>query len=122
MWHQYSHQQPENLVVVGISALPKFHMLRQNLDLGGTHSIGAPIQVYPLYENGFRAARGQTLEENASESAALYEDFAKIASQNPQAWTFDKVPATANDIKTVSQKNRMICFPCMALGIRSAAC
>ena len=29
-------------------------------DLGAVHSIGAPIQVYPLFENGFRAHRHQS--------------------------------------------------------------
>jgi hypothetical protein len=81
-------------------------------DLGGTHSIGAPIQVYPLYENGYRAAKGQSIEENAEESAKLYADFAKIAAGNPMAWTYGQLPVSENDIKTISKKNRMICSPC----------
>ena len=81
-------------------------------DLGGVHSIGAPIQVYPLYENAFRAARGQTMEQNHQESGHLYAEFAKVASRNPMAWSFGKPPATEQDICTVSKKNRMICLPC----------
>ena len=87
-------------------------------DLGGKHSIGAPIQVYPLYENAFRAARKQSIAENAIESSKLYEDFARIASQNPMAWFYGKEPATAESIRTVTQRNRMICFPCMMICVK----
>ena len=41
------------------------------LDLGATHHIGNPIQIYPLYENGFRAARGQSMVDNHKESAEV---------------------------------------------------
>jgi hypothetical protein len=82
------------------------------LALGGIHGIGAPIQVYPLYENGFRAARNQTLEKNNQESAVLYADFAKVAATNPMAWNYGKPPATEEFIGTVSKQNRMICYPC----------
>jgi len=85
------------------------------LDLGGIHSIGAPIQVYPLYENAYRAAMKQSIEENTRESANLYGDFAKVASQNPMAWTYGNTPASAGFIGTVSKENRMICFPCKLL-------
>ncbi|KAF2673609.1 hypothetical protein BT63DRAFT_421745 [Microthyrium microscopicum] len=80
-------------------------------DLGGIHSIGAPIQVYPLYENAFRAARNQSIQENNDESAQLYADFAEVASQNPMAWSYGKPPSTKIEIGTVSKKNRNICFP-----------
>jgi hypothetical protein len=80
--------------------------------LGGIHSIGAPIQTYPLYENGFRAARRQSLEENAMESSKLYAEFARVASRNPMAWNYGKEPATPESIRTVTKKNRLICIPC----------
>jgi hypothetical protein len=41
------------------------------VDLGSKHGIGNPIQIYPLYENGFRAARGQSVGENWEESARV---------------------------------------------------
>jgi hypothetical protein len=86
------------------------------LDIGGLHSIGLPIQVYPLYENGFRAHRGQSLQENNKESAELYADFARVAEQNPFAWNYGKPAATEEVIGTVSKKNRMICYPCKSSG------
>jgi hypothetical protein len=81
-------------------------------DLGATHHIGAPIHVYPLFENGFRAHRGQSIQENNQESADLYAEFATTAEQNPVAWSYGKPAETAMSIGTVSKRNRMICFPC----------
>jgi len=81
-------------------------------DLGAAHSIGAPIHVYPLFENGFRAHRGQSIQENNKESAQLYAEFAKVAETNPAAWNYKQDAASEEFIGTVSQKNRMICFPC----------
>ncbi|KAH7411347.1 hypothetical protein BKA64DRAFT_663253 [Cadophora sp. MPI-SDFR-AT-0126] len=79
--------------------------------IGTLHSVGLPIHVYPLYENGFRAYRGQSIQDNNKESAELYAGFAKVAEGNPLAWNYGKPAATAEDIGTVSKKNRMICFP-----------
>jgi hypothetical protein len=80
--------------------------------IGGVHDIGAPIHVYPLFENAFRAHRGQSIQENNRESAELYAEFAKTAEQNPFSWGYGKPAETAESIGTVSKKNRMICFPC----------
>ena len=83
-------------------------------DLGAIHDIGAPIHVYPLFENAFRAHRGQTIRDNNQESAKMYADFAKVAEQNQYAWSYGKA-ATQDFIGTVSKRNRMICFPCMLI-------
>ncbi|KUI54536.1 hypothetical protein VP1G_01897 [Cytospora mali] len=80
-------------------------------DIGGMHSIGAPIHVYPLYENAFRAHRAQSLKENNEESAALYAEFAKVAAQKQYSWNYLKPPASMKEIGTVSRRNRMICLP-----------
>ncbi|KAF3932548.1 hypothetical protein ABW20_dc0103852 [Dactylellina cionopaga] len=79
-------------------------------DLGATHDIGAPIHVYPLFENGYRANHKQSIRDNNQESAKLYGDFAKVAEKNPYAWNYGKQVAEET-IGTVSKKNRMICFP-----------
>lgn len=86
--------------------------LTRAIELGGIHGIGAPIHIYPLYENGFRAARKQNMEDNNEESAELYGDFARIAAKNPLAWNYGKPSVTKETIKTISSKNRMICYPC----------
>ncbi|CAN8101995.1 unnamed protein product [Discula destructiva] len=80
-------------------------------DIGGMHSIGAPIHIYPLYENAFRAHRQQSLRENNDESAALYVAFAQVAAENPYSWNYGKPAASKAVIGTVSPKNRMICTP-----------
>ncbi|OCK74214.1 hypothetical protein K432DRAFT_311184 [Lepidopterella palustris CBS 459.81] len=80
-------------------------------NLGAIHSIGLPIHVYPLYENGFRAHCGQTVQQNNQESAQLYAEFAQVAQRNPLAWNYGKPAETKESIGTVTKKNRMICFP-----------
>jgi acetyl-CoA acetyltransferase len=80
--------------------------------IGAKHTIGAPIQVYPLFENGLRAQRGQSLEDNNTESAKLYAEFAQVANKNPLAWNFPRTAETEDTIGSVSSRNRMICSPC----------
>lgn len=87
-------------------------MLTGSRDIGAIHKIGAPIHIYPLYENAFRAHRHQTLEDNNEESAQLYAEFANVAAENERAWQYGKAAASKEFIGTVSKKNRMICSPC----------
>lgn len=87
------------------------------VDLGTIHSVGLPIHVYPLYENGFRAHRGQSIAQNNRESARLYAEFSAVAEHNPVAWSHGKPAGTEESIGTVTKKNRMICFPCGPLVI-----
>ena len=79
--------------------------------LGGIHGISSPTQVYSLYENAFRAHRKQTISENHIESTRMYSEFAKIASQNEDAWSYGKPVESEEAIGMVSKRNRMICFP-----------
>lgn len=83
------------------------------LDIAGLHSVGSPIHVYPLYENGFRAHRGQSVQDNHHESATLYAHLSQVASRNPHAWNYGTEAETVSSIGTISKKNRMICFPCI---------
>ncbi|KAK0353603.1 hypothetical protein LTR33_005977 [Friedmanniomyces endolithicus] len=82
------------------------------VDLGATHNIGSPIQAYPLFETGFRAHRGQSVQDNHAESAELYAEFARVADLNEYAWSYGNEPETAQSIGTVTKKNRLICTPC----------
>ncbi|KAF2013187.1 hypothetical protein BU24DRAFT_424190 [Aaosphaeria arxii CBS 175.79] len=77
---------------------------------GAIHDIGAPIHVYPLYENAFRAHRGQSIKANHEESSKLYAEFAAVAEKLPYAWNYGK-KVDEKTISTVGKKNRMICFP-----------
>lgn len=80
-------------------------------DLGAIHKIGAPIHVYPLYENAFRAHRSQSLKANHDESARLYADFSKVAETKEFAWNEGRADSEEM-IRTIGKKNRMICYPC----------
>ncbi|PSK34044.1 Acetyl-CoA acetyltransferase [Elsinoe australis] len=79
-------------------------------NLGARHGIGAPIQVYPLYENGFRAYRKQTIKGNHEESAELYSEFAEVARANQYAWNYHKA-VSKDEIMTIGKENRMIASP-----------
>ncbi|PSN63113.1 hypothetical protein BS50DRAFT_530735 [Corynespora cassiicola Philippines] len=79
-------------------------------NLGAIHQIGAPIHVYPLYENAFRAHRGQSIKANHEESAKLYAEFSKVAERQPYAWNHGRSDDETT-IATIGKKNRMICFP-----------
>ncbi|KAF2831535.1 hypothetical protein CC86DRAFT_402056 [Ophiobolus disseminans] len=82
----------------------------ETTDLGAIHQIGAPIHVYPLYENAFRAHRGQSLKANHDEGTKLYAEFSKVAEHNEYAWGQGKYD-NEDVIGKVGGRNRMICYP-----------
>jgi acetyl-CoA C-acetyltransferase len=71
--------------------------------------IGAPIQMYPIFENALRYQRGQTIEEHIKQVSEMWAGFSKVAEGNPGAWIRDAVDAET--IRTASDKNRMVSFP-----------
>ncbi|ESZ91130.1 thiolase [Sclerotinia borealis F-4128] len=76
------------------------------------HDISLPIQIYPLYENAFRAHRHQTPLENNTESAKLYAQFADVAASNEYAWNREQAKnLNEESIGKVGKGNRMICWP-----------
>jgi acetyl-CoA C-acetyltransferase len=78
-------------------------------DLAWKHGLFMPIRVYPLYENGLRAALSQTLAEAQRRSAEIYADFSHVAAHNPAAW--NPTPLSPEEILTITPSNRMICHP-----------
>lgn len=78
--------------------------------LEGIHGLGAPIQIYALYENSLRAANKQSFAKNHDESAQMYAGFAQVSANNPYSWNFGKADGKET-IETVTLKNRMICTP-----------
>lgn len=82
---------------------------------GPRHSVGLPIHVYPLYENGRRAHLRQTAQQNNQESATLYASFDEIGSKNQYSWNYGEKPKSAEFIGSVSKRNRIICDPCKLL-------
>lgn len=73
------------------------------------HGARMPIQVYPLYENAYRARNGWSLAEHRERLGQLWSSMSKVAAANPYAW-FPK-ERTAGEIATATPDNRIICFP-----------
>ena len=79
-----------------------------------------PTQIYPLFENGFRHHRGQSVQANNFESAKLYAEFAHIAERLKMAKTYGQKALSEKEIGTVTKKNRLISFPCKRRELRMA--
>ncbi len=73
------------------------------------HGLAAPVHMYPLYENALRAEAGRSIEEHQIYLSELMLRFSEVAARNPYSW----FPETrsAEEIRTISEKNRAICFP-----------
>ncbi len=90
---------PENPII------PSEHVT----ELGMKHGIFQPIHIYPLYENATVAAWGLTPAAALAESGAAYARISAVAAANPHAW--GRKAFSADEITTVSDDNRMICWP-----------
>jgi acetyl-CoA C-acetyltransferase len=73
------------------------------------HGMTLPSEIYPLFENAFRADRGWDLETHRRSLGDLFSRFSRVAAANPYAW----FPASrsAEEIYTPSPGNRMVAFP-----------
>ncbi len=80
-----------------------------NSDLEGRYGCTLPIRIYPLFENALRAHLGLSLEEHRQRLGRLCSRMTQVAARNPYAWF--PVARSAEEITTVSQRNRMVCFP-----------
>jgi acetyl-CoA C-acetyltransferase len=68
-----------------------------------------PIQVYPMFENAFRARHRWTLDAHRERIARICASMTQVAAKNPYAWFPREL--TAEQIATATPDNRMICFP-----------
>lgn len=71
--------------------------------------LAMPIQIYPLFENALRAARGQSLAEHRESMGRLFHPFTSLAARNPYSWF--QTERSADELVRVTDANRMICFP-----------
>ncbi|MBV9842328.1 MAG: acetyl-CoA acetyltransferase [Sphingomonadaceae bacterium] len=85
----------------------------------GRYGLVAPVDVYPLYENGGRAAYGQSLAEAQAESGAIWSLFSEVADANPGAWIHR--PTAAEAIVTPSADNRPIAHPYTKLMVANSS-
>ena len=78
-------------------------------DYETAHGAVAPTTVYPLFETALRGAAGRGVDEHQRAVSELWSTFAAVAAENPNAWS--RTPYTAEQIRTVTPDNRMVCFP-----------
>jgi acetyl-CoA C-acetyltransferase len=77
--------------------------------LEARHGVRQPVDMYPLYENALRAKAGRTIEAHQRFVSELMARYSEVAAKNPFSWFPE--PRTAEEIRTVSAKNRWIGFP-----------
>ena len=68
-----------------------------------------PIQMYPIFENAIRHARGESLDAHIRRVSELWAGFSRVAVENPHAWMRDAL--TAEEIRTPTAVNRPVSFP-----------
>ena len=71
--------------------------------------IAQPIEMYPIFENALRHARGESLEGHIERVSELWAGFSRVAAGNPHAWIREE--KTAEEIRTPSAINRPVSFP-----------
>ena len=73
------------------------------------HAALAPTQVYPLFETALRRSCNRGVAEHQRVVSELWETFAAVAADNSHAWS--RSAFSAEEIRTVTPDNRMVCFP-----------
>ncbi len=73
------------------------------------HGLNRPINIYPMFENALRARDGRSVADHQARLGRLFAPFTAVAARNPEAWF--PIERTAEELVTVSEKNRMVGFP-----------
>ncbi len=78
-------------------------------DYEKAYNLNFPVNVYPLFENAIRGAKGRDIATHQRALGKLFSPFSKVASQNLYSWfpTF----RTPEEIVTPGEKNRFVGFP-----------
>jgi acetyl-CoA C-acetyltransferase len=71
--------------------------------------VRQPVQMYPVFENALRHARGETLAQHIERISRLWAGFSAVAAHNPHAWI--REAKSAEQIRTPGPDNRMVSFP-----------
>ena len=71
--------------------------------------IFLPVQIYPMFESAIRAKANRTIDEHDQLISELWSRFSGVAAANPNAW--NQTALSAEQIRTVTPKNRMIGSP-----------
>ena len=83
--------------------------LRMRHRAEAARGIVDPIQMYPIFENAIRHARGETIGAHVERISRLWAGFSRVAADNPHAWM--REPKAALEIRTPGPDNRPVSFP-----------
>lgn len=78
-------------------------------DEEGRHELRAAIHFYPLLENAIRGGLGRDVESHMKAMGRLFERLSLVAKENPLATRREGY--SAEELSTISDDNRWICFP-----------
>ncbi|MHA6334579.1 acetyl-CoA acetyltransferase [Qipengyuania sp. CAU 1752] len=92
---------------------------RRKIGYAQSYGLVLPVDVYPLYENAFRAAQGQTLGEGQHETGTIWAGFSQVAAASESAWI--RKPREAEEIIAPGPDNRPIAFPYTKLQVANSA-
>lgn len=98
-WTEGGDGEPE---VVG-------ELQRGNSELESKYGLASPPDIYPIFENALRAARGLDLDTHRRRMGELFSRFTRVASSNPFAWF--PIYRDPDELVTVTPQNRMIAYP-----------
>ncbi|MBV1686171.1 acetyl-CoA acetyltransferase [Novosphingobium sp. G106] len=88
-------------------------------ELRRRYGLLQPAEIYPLYENAFRAEEGQSLAEGQAETGLLWSLMSEVAEGSEGAWLRSrKTPA---EIIEPTTDNRPIAFPYTKLMVANAS-
>ncbi len=97
---QSEDARPDESLVPATEIIP-----RPEIDAG---LISAPLQ-YSVLETGLRAARGDSVAEDAAATAELWSAFSRVAADNPDAWR--REPVAPDFLSHPSAGNPMLAAP-----------
>ncbi len=78
-------------------------------ELEAKYGLQRPPDIYPIFENALRAARGLDFETHRKGMSVLFSRFTEVAASNPYAWF--PIYRSPEELVTVTPQNRMIAFP-----------
>ena len=83
--------------------------LRMRHRAEAARGIVNPVQMYPIFENAIRHARGESIDAHIERISRLWAGFSQVAAENPHAWM--REPKTPLEIRTPGPANRPVSFP-----------
>ena len=83
--------------------------LRMRHRAEAARGIVNPVQMYPIFENAIRHARGETIDAHIERISRLWAGFSQVAAENPNAWMRERKDPL--EIRTPGPGNRPVSFP-----------